>query len=220
MRKVTMFVMLVLAACMMGQSCDSDMDGVPNSRDLCPNTPTCATVDTNGCPSDSDDDGVYDGCDECEDSPGGSVVASNGCPPSLEPGCDTGPDPAAIDLQFEEVELLGIGFGTVRITGIVENLGPADFDSSQGQQSVQLWEDQSMVAETPFVDLAVGEQVKVTYDRTWSKSDEFKPRRYTVLLSYDPDIFIDGNQGNDDCDLDNNEAMRGTEAIDALFEEE
>ena len=44
---------------------DTDHDGIPNYRDLCPGTPTGARVDVNGCPVDSDRDGVPDYLDNC-----------------------------------------------------------------------------------------------------------------------------------------------------------
>jgi hypothetical protein len=61
---------------------DSDNDGVPDSTDTCPNTPSGASVDTNGCASsqkDSDGDGVKDNLDQCPDTPAGETVNSNGC---------------------------------------------------------------------------------------------------------------------------------------------
>lgn len=59
---------------------DSDGDGVPDSKDDCPNTPKGAYVDARGCPHDSDGDGVWDGIDECPNTPRGAEVDSKGCP--------------------------------------------------------------------------------------------------------------------------------------------
>lgn len=59
---------------------DDDMDGVPNYIDQCPDTPRGATVDANGCPMDADGDGVYDGLDQCPNTPAGATVDSRGCP--------------------------------------------------------------------------------------------------------------------------------------------
>jgi len=59
---------------------DSDGDGVPDSRDRCPNTPRGALADANGCPLDSDDDSVVDGLDQCPDTPKGAAVNAQGCP--------------------------------------------------------------------------------------------------------------------------------------------
>ncbi|MBA3585074.1 MAG: thrombospondin type 3 repeat-containing protein [Gemmatimonadetes bacterium] len=59
---------------------DSDGDGVPDGLDACPNTPQGATVDERGCPLDSDNDGVYDGLDQCPNTPAGAQVDETGCP--------------------------------------------------------------------------------------------------------------------------------------------
>ncbi len=59
---------------------DSDGDGVPDSRDVCPNTPRGIAVDEYGCPIDSDHDGVPDYKDKCPNTPKGVAVDKDGCP--------------------------------------------------------------------------------------------------------------------------------------------
>lgn len=59
---------------------DSDNDGVPDSRDQCPNTPAGVAVDADGCPIDTDGDGVPDYMDQCPGTPAGVEVDSRGCP--------------------------------------------------------------------------------------------------------------------------------------------
>ena len=59
---------------------DSDGDGVPDSKDMCPNTPPGVRVDANGCPLDSDGDGVPDYLDKCPNTPKGAPVDKDGCP--------------------------------------------------------------------------------------------------------------------------------------------
>jgi OOP family OmpA-OmpF porin len=59
---------------------DSDNDGVPDYLDKCPNTPTGVKVDVNGCPLDADGDGVPDYLDKCPNTPTGVAVDANGCP--------------------------------------------------------------------------------------------------------------------------------------------
>lgn len=143
----------------------------------------------------------------------GMVWALGGCPP---PRCE-GPDPKAMSISYTKVSDSGSGSGEVTITGRVTNRGMTDFTSSEGQQAVYLYEGSQLIAQTAFVNLAVDASVTVTYTRSWSLSDEFRPPSYTVELAYDPDIFIDGNPGNDDCNLNNNSLERDTSAIDALF---
>src|SRR5881409_3686688 len=59
---------------------DSDHDGVPDTKDACPDTPAGAAVDSKGCPIDSDRDGVPDGIDKCPGTPAGAHVDATGCP--------------------------------------------------------------------------------------------------------------------------------------------
>ncbi len=62
---------------------DSDGDGVPDSRDHCPDTPAGAKVNAYGCHKvedpDSDGDGVKDSMDKCPDTVQGVEVDANGC---------------------------------------------------------------------------------------------------------------------------------------------
>jgi len=61
-----------------GKAKDTDMDGVPDRKDKCPDTPTGVKVDVNGCPLDTDGDGVADYQDKCPDVKG--LAALQGCP--------------------------------------------------------------------------------------------------------------------------------------------
>jgi len=58
---------------------DSDGDGVIDSLDKCPDTPSGIKVDRDGCPLDSDGDGVYDSLDQCPNTPAGVKVDKKGC---------------------------------------------------------------------------------------------------------------------------------------------
>lgn len=86
---------------------DSDNDGVPDSRDLCPNTPANTPVTSNGCPrnqnqqtppvteepevEDADGDGIPDEDDACPDTPASTPVDEGGCPIPDNPS--PGPEP-------------------------------------------------------------------------------------------------------------------------------
>ena len=61
-----------------GKPKDTDMDGVPDRKDKCPDTPTGVKVDENGCPFDTDGDGIPDYQDKCPDQKG--LAALQGCP--------------------------------------------------------------------------------------------------------------------------------------------
>ncbi len=86
---------------------DSDGDGVPDSKDDCPDTPAGAQVDKNGCAIDSDGDGIVDGRDHC---PGTDIKARGkvdiyGCPvdsdfdgiPDYLDSCPNNPVGAVVD---------------------------------------------------------------------------------------------------------------------------
>lgn len=67
-----------------GKTQDSDMDGVSDKKDKCPNTPTGVAVDVNGCPIDTDGDGVADYIDDCPTVAG--LTSLKGCPDTDKDG--------------------------------------------------------------------------------------------------------------------------------------
>jgi OOP family OmpA-OmpF porin len=76
---------------------DADGDGVVDAGDRCPDTPTGAAVDANGCELDADGDGVVDRLDRCPATPAGVKVDAAGC-------------------EIEEIVLRGVTFDTDRAT--------------------------------------------------------------------------------------------------------
>ena len=78
---------------------DSDKDGVPDYLDKCPSTPAGVAVDKDGCPIDSDKDGVPDYLDKCPNTPAGTVVDANGCP--VEAAKKFCDKPAVIEISFD-----------------------------------------------------------------------------------------------------------------------
>ena len=58
---------------------DTDGDGIVDSRDACPNTPSGVPVNPAGCAMDTDRDGVADNRDECAGTPAGTQVNRQGC---------------------------------------------------------------------------------------------------------------------------------------------
>ncbi|MDP3914470.1 MAG: OmpA family protein [Bacteroidota bacterium] len=61
-----------------GKTKDSDMDGVSDKKDKCPDTPAGVAVDADGCPLDTDGDGVPDHLDDCPTVAG--LTSLKGCP--------------------------------------------------------------------------------------------------------------------------------------------
>ncbi|WDD97027.1 OmpA family protein [Thalassomonas actiniarum] len=85
---------------------DSDRDGIPDSRDLCPASPPGARVDNTGCP-DSDNDGIGDNKDLCPNSPANSKVNSKGCGDNDGDGVANNLDNCPTTPQGEKVDNKG-----------------------------------------------------------------------------------------------------------------
>ena len=68
----------------LGKAKDSDMDGVSDKKDKCPDTPAGVAVDAKGCPVDTDGDGVADYIDDCPTVAG--LIALKGCPDADKDG--------------------------------------------------------------------------------------------------------------------------------------
>ena len=78
---------------------DTDMDGIYDSNDNCPDTPTGEAVDAVGCSDsqkDTDADGVTDDVDTCPDTPTGEAVDAVGCSDSQK---DTDADGVTDDVD-------------------------------------------------------------------------------------------------------------------------
>lgn len=74
----------------LGNSKDSDQDGVSDKKDNCPETPTGVLVDKMGCPVDADGDGVADYLDNCPNQGGSKML--NGCPDADNDGVEDSKD--------------------------------------------------------------------------------------------------------------------------------
>jgi OOP family OmpA-OmpF porin len=67
-----------------GKAKDTDMDGVSDNKDKCPDTPAGVAVDAKGCPLDTDGDGVADYMDDCPTVAG--LTSLKGCPDTDKDG--------------------------------------------------------------------------------------------------------------------------------------
>jgi len=135
------------------------------------------------------------------------------------------PDPAVTEISFRIVSRTDQYHGRVEIKAVVKNLGRAPYESGPNQQSVQLYEkpqggNAKLVSSRQFARLAPGAVVSTSYTRNWYSASpaegEFPPS-YIGIVSYDPDIGMDGNPGNDDCRSDNNRLERSGSGINDLL---
>ena len=101
---------------------DADGDGVPDHRDICPQTPHGAAVDEHGCPTDSDADGHFDGLDRCPNTPFGAYADTAGCPVDSDRDgvydgldqCPNTPSGASVDVRGCSRDVDGDGVDDAR----------------------------------------------------------------------------------------------------------
>ena len=128
---------------------DSDGDGVPDSRDRCPNTPKGAPVDEHGCPLDSDGDGVPDYKDNCPGTPKGAKVDAKGCEimadvtirttadhfafdsAELKPAMESALDDVAAKVAASK------GDEMLEIVGHTDSTGPEDYNQGLSERRAQ-----------------------------------------------------------------------------------
>jgi hypothetical protein len=119
-----------------------------------------------------------------------------------------GIDPAVVGIQAEMVKKLSPSSVEVKIVGIVKNIGTENFVSSKEQQAIRMYEKapgatDRVVATKKFVNLNVGQTIRIEHTLPWTGSVEF-PADYQVRIDYDPDIFADDNDQNDDVRMTDN----------------
>jgi hypothetical protein len=129
-------------------------------------------------------------------------------------------DLVAEAINFSVIRADGEFNALVKIEGVVRNAGTSGYISNPNQQMALLYEQNpggtpKLVATKTFSTLAANAVLKFSYPRSWDKSAEFPPT-YTLIISFDPDIYIDGNNNNDDSNTANNKLSKSGEAINAL----
>lgn len=133
-----------------------------------------------------------------------------------------GPDPAVIKLNI--VKSATANKGILNITTIVKNIGLQDFVSGSGQQSVRIQAYNKAVsgpsayeqlAKRDFTRLNKGASLTTTArhelnffiewgHRTAHTGECQCERDIIAAISLDPDIYMDANKQNDDCNQGNN----------------
>ena len=119
-------------------------------------------------------------------------------------------DPAAQSITFQVISR-DAGHktqGRIQITGVVKNVGNAVFESDPKQATVALYETPAggrgtVKAQQSISHLEPNAVITLKYETNWSTSVEFPPT-FMLLISYDPDIYLDANKKNDDCNQNNN----------------
>ena len=136
-------------------------------------------------------------------------------------------DPAADEIRFEIVRRDSQFRGRIRITGVVKNIGNKAFQSGPNQAAAYLYQlppgittGGTLVAQQSFTNLPVGATVNVSWERDWNSSSpnegEF-PTSYRLVIVYDPDIYMDANKDNDDCNGNNNQKDRNGSEINSML---
>jgi len=94
------------------------------------------------------------------------------------------------------------------IRGELKNVGNADYVSQRNQQTLVLYQvgrSNRRIASWPFSRLNRGQIMKVRVPvRNQSRGRRLS---YKLALSFDPDIYLDGNPANDDRNSRNNQAI-------------
>ncbi|MBI4381335.1 MAG: hypothetical protein HY574_09110 [candidate division NC10 bacterium] len=133
-------------------------------------------------------------------------------------------DPKAMGLKFAVISKdpkWPATQGKIRITGAVKNVGNAVFESDPRQASAQLLEERpgaraEMKAQQNIARLNPGQSINLNYERAWNTATEFPPK-YILMIVYDPDIYIDANKKNDDCNRNNNRAELTGQTINSAW---
>lgn len=127
----------------------------------------------------------------------------------------------AADIKCELISKRNNFNGKVKITGTVKNIGKKAWRCSATQAKVLLEEKAPgarprVLKSKALTVLNINQTITLEYSLDWSTSTEFPPD-YTIRIDLDPDILMDENPENDDCNSENNyKELKATE-INSLF---
>ncbi len=136
------------------------------------------------------------------------------------------PDPAAFEIRFDIVRSYTQFKKRIKITGYIKNIGAGPFNSGPNQAAAYLYEIPAgaasgrELAHQAIINLAAGATMQLTYERDWDSSSpsegEFPPN-YRLQILLDPDIYMDANKANDDCNQNNNRKDRNGMDINSMI---
>ena len=157
---------MAVAAAEPAAEMDNDGDGVPNARDVCPNTPAGTMVNDYGCIADADRDGVADDKDRCPRSTPGADVDEAGCEPVRFRTVYFGIEssvllPLAREKLDETIEILRRDTDIeVVIAGHADSTGPEEFNmalSERRAEAVRAYLEAGGIASSRMTTRAYGE---------------------------------------------------------------
>ncbi|MCG6903607.1 MAG: hypothetical protein LJE68_13090 [Rhodobacter sp.] len=90
----------------------------------------------------------------------------------------------------------------VRVTYGVRNVSSINYVSGPSQQAIVFAAPGRTLANHAFAGLNAGQSL--SWSAIVNRPLEF-PSNFSVIYSYDPDLYIDGNTANDDCNRANNQ---------------
>jgi hypothetical protein len=131
-------------------------------------------------------------------------------------------DLAAFEIKVSVISAVTNHSAKLKIEGIVKNVGRLNYRSASGQQVALLYEEipgtaPRLVATQSFQNLAVNATTRLSYSKFWDKTAnaEFPPN-YTLVITFDTDLYTDGNVNNDDAVSANNRLTKNGSEINSM----
>lgn len=133
-------------------------------------------------------------------------------------------DLAAYEIKVTVISASSDSKAKLKIEGRIKNVGRLNYSSGAGQQVALLYEEvpgtaPRLMATKNFQNLAVNASTSFYFTKSWDKTAnaEFPPN-YFLIVTFDPDLYIDGNNNNDDAVATNNKITKpGSEINEMRF---
>lgn len=128
----------------------------------------------------------------------------------------TCPDLAVQRVWVDQVRHNGDGSYDFTFHGDIRNIGSADYRSGSNQQGITLYQGTRAYQVQAFTNLRRGAAIPFQAHVQHIVGGEFVSN-FTLAIDFDPDIFIDGNPANDDCNAGNNRQVYSRTALANAF---
>lgn len=128
------------------------------------------------------------------------------------------PNPAIVELQVGIIrkDPRNRFQGTIQLKAVLKNIGTANYVSRSNQQSVQIHQGRRLLKNERFGNLRKGEVKIIAVQMPWNAAGEFQ-QNLKASIVYDPDIRMDGNKQNDDCNMRDNTKTIAPARVNRLF---